>query len=89
MRTDPPHIFAFIGGKYGLYGYCMLLQTGKVRNYQDTDQGNVCNFQNAYQGNQVQLTYILSLISKLSKKSIAIECHGVVQREKHGDVRHT
>jgi hypothetical protein len=32
-------------------------------------------------------TYIFSLLSKLSKKSIAIECHGVVQREKHGDFR--
>ena len=32
-------------------------------------------------------TYLLSLLSKLSKKSIEIECHGVVQREKHGDFR--
>ena len=38
-RTRPPHVFGFIGGKSGLYGY-MLLQTGKVRNYQNTDQGN-------------------------------------------------
>ena len=47
MRTSPHHVFGFIGGKSGLYGY-MLLQTGKVRNYQNTDEGN-----------QVQLTYVL------------------------------
>ena len=46
MRTGPHHVFGIIGGKSGLYGY-MLLQTGKVRNYQNTDQGN-----------QVQLTYV-------------------------------
>ena len=46
MRTDPHHVFGIIRGKPGLYGY-MLLQTGKVITYKNTDQGN-----------QVQLTYV-------------------------------
>ena len=46
MRYGPHHVFRVIGGKYALHGY-RLLQTGKVRNYQITDQGN-----------QVQLTYV-------------------------------
>ena len=45
-----------------LHGY-MLLQTGKVRNYQNTDQGN-----------QVQLTYVrlndMYVISKMLIKEI-------------------
>ena len=44
-RTGPHHVFGIIKEKSGLYG-CMLLQTGKVRNYQNTNQGN-----------QLQLTY--------------------------------
>ena len=39
MRYGPHHVFRVIGGKYALHGY-RLLQTGKVRNYQNTDQEN-------------------------------------------------
>ena len=46
MRIGPHHVFGIIRGKSGLCEY-ILLQTGKVRNYQITDQGN-----------QVQLTYV-------------------------------
>ena len=39
MRSGPHRVFRVIGGTYGVYGY-RLLQTGKVRNYQNTDQEN-------------------------------------------------
>ena len=39
MRSGPHHGIRVIGGKSGVYGY-MLLQTGKIKNYQNTDQGN-------------------------------------------------
>ena len=57
MRSGPHHVFRIIGGKSGLYGY-MLLQTSKVGNYQ-----------NAYQGNQVQLTCVhIAFVSKALTK---------------------
>ena len=62
MRSGPHHVFRVIGGKSGLYRY-MLLQTGKVRNCQNTDQGNL-----------VQLTYVHMnnkyVISKMLIKEI-------------------
>ena len=62
MRSGPHHVSRVIGGKSGLYRY-MLLQTGKIRNYQNTDQGN-----------QVQLTYVcmnnIYVISKMFVKEI-------------------
>ena len=39
MKSVPHHVLRVKGGKYALHGY-RLLQTGKVRNYQNTDQEN-------------------------------------------------
>ena len=50
IRTGPHHVFWIIAGISGTatgYPNLMLLQTGKGRNYQNTDQGK-----------QVQSTYV-------------------------------
>ena len=53
IRTGPHLFLGITGGNLGYMDKYMLIQTGKVRNYQKADQGN-----------QGQLTYVLDLCTK-------------------------